>query len=63
MPGPLRINVDNLSSSTFVGQNNANLDPHPHAQREKRGYQCSVKVDRDSLAFAGQRFSRPLSLD
>src|SRR5215469_2227281 len=63
MPGPLRINVDNLGSSTFVGQNDTNLDPQSHPQRDKRVYQRSVKVHGDGLAFAGQRFSRSLRHD
>ena len=60
---PFRINVDNLGTSTFVGHKDANLDPHPHPERDKRVYQCSVKVDRDGLTFARQRFSSALRLD
>lgn len=44
-------------------QEDMNLDSHPNAQRDRSRDQCSMTVDDDRLAFAGQRFSKTVGLD
>ena len=63
MPGLIRIDVNNLGSSTFIRQKNMNFDSHPHAQWDSSRDQCSMEVDDEGLALASQRFCRTPGLD
>ena len=48
---------------TFIRHDDVNLDHHSDTQRDAARNQCSVTVDDDGLAIAGERFSERLSHD
>ena len=43
---PLMIDIDNLGGSTFVRQDDVNLDLHSNAQWDGARDQCSMAVER-----------------
>ena len=61
--GRVRIDVDHLGQTPFIGQNDMNLDSRPDAQGDSSPDQCSMTVDDEGLAFTGQRFSKALGID
>src|ERR1700730_5478670 len=55
--------IDHLGQSTFICQNDMNLDCQPNPQRHAGRYPCSMKIYNNGLAFTGQRFSNALGLN
>jgi hypothetical protein len=63
VPGPVRIDEDHLGQSTFIRQNDVNLDSHPNSQEDGSRHPCAMKVNDDGFAFTGQRLTKTPGLD
>jgi hypothetical protein len=53
MPGLVRIDVNDCTSRTLVGQNDVDFNPHSDAQRQSSNEERAMEVYHESLAVAG----------
>jgi hypothetical protein len=57
------IDVHDLGCSALVCEADMNRDFHPYAQGDGSQNQCTMEVDDECLAFAGQRLVDTTGLD